>query len=337
MAQKSGPTKWGIMGAGQISHDWAVGVSTLSSEEHKIVAVSARKLESAQTFAKEHSIEKSYGSYLELVKDPEVEVVYIGTIHPEHLKLGKLALDHGKHVLCEKPLCMNVKETVELVNYARNKKLFFMEAIWSRFFPAYLKLKEELEKGTIGEVKQVIVGMGLQFPEENWRRSKELGGGTVLDMGTYCCQFATLVFPGLKPEKIVAAGHLNSSGADDSSSATITFPGGKTATLMTHSAVNFPCEALAIGTKGTLKLPFPFWAADKIETPEGTLTFEVPKSDKRINFWNSTGLSYQCKEVRRCIQNGLTESPSLTLDETVLLAEIRESIRKQIGVVYPTD
>lgn len=84
--------------------------------------------------------------------------------------MGKLALDHGKHVLCEKPLCMNVKETVELLNYARSKKLFFMEAIWSRFFPAYLKLKEEIDNGTIGEVLQVIVGMGLQFPEDNWRR-----------------------------------------------------------------------------------------------------------------------------------------------------------------------
>ncbi|KAG4072850.1 hypothetical protein HA402_002593 [Bradysia odoriphaga] len=333
----SSPTRWGIMGAGMISHDWAVAVSTLPTTEHQILAVSARSKENAENFAREHNIAKAYGSYAELCQDTNIDVIYIGTIHPEHLKLGKLALDHGKHVLCEKPLCMNVKETVELVNYARSKKLFFMEAIWSRFFPAYLKLKEEIDNGSIGEVVQVIAGMGLQFPEDNWRRTKELGGGTVIDMGTYCCQFASLVFSGLKPEKIIASGHLNSSGADDSSSATIIYPNGKTATLITHSQVNFPCEALAIGTKGTLKLPFPFWATDKLETPNGVIEFALPKSDKKINYWNSTGLSYQCQEVRRCIQNGLTESPILTLDETVLLAEMRESIRKQIGVVYPTD
>lgn len=101
------------------------------------------------------------------------DVIYIGTIHPEHLKLGKLALDNGKHVLCEKPLCMNVKETIELIQHAKSKRLFFMEAIWSRFFPAYLKLKEEIDNGSIGEVLQVIVGMGLQFPEDNWRRYVE--------------------------------------------------------------------------------------------------------------------------------------------------------------------
>lgn len=216
-----------------------------------------------------------------------------------------MVLDNGKHILCEKPLCMNTRETKELVEYAQSKKLFLMEAIWSRFFPAYLRLREEIEKGTIGDVIQVRVEMGLQFPEDNWRRSKEVGGGTVLDMGTYTTQFATLCFKGLQPEKILAGGHLNSSGADDSSSATIIYPGGKTATLITHSRTNLPNEAVVAGTKGVMKLPFPFWAANKLEMPDGkVLEFPLPQSDKEINFWNSTGLSYQCKEVRRCILEG---------------------------------
>lgn len=337
MSQKSGPTRWGIFSAGEISNDWAVAASTLPPNEHVVVAVAARSLDSAKKFAELHNIPKAYDSYEKLAKDPEIDVIYIGTIHPEHLRLGKIALDNGKHVLCEKPLCMNTRETKELVEYARKKNLFLMEAIWSRFFPAYIKLKEEIDKGTIGEVFQVVVGMGLQFPEDNWRRSKDVGGGTALDMGTYCCNFASLVFGGAKPTKIIAGGHMNASGADDSSSSTFLYPGGKTATLMTHSQVDFPNEALAIGTKGTLKLAYPFWSAHKLETPNGAFEYELPKCDKRINFWNSTGLSYQCKEVRNCIQKGLIESPKLTHDEMILLAEMRESIRKQIGVSYPQD
>ena len=98
------------------------------------------------------------------------DVVYIGTLHTVHLQLVKQAMEHGKHVLCEKPLAMNVKETKEIVEFARQKKLFLMEAIWTRFFPAYVKLREELEKGTIGEVYQVVATMGIAFPEDNWRR-----------------------------------------------------------------------------------------------------------------------------------------------------------------------
>lgn len=333
----AGPTRWGIIGAGRISNDWAAAVSTLPREEHEIVAVAARSEESAAKFAITHNIPRVHAGYLELFQDPGVEVVYIGTLHTEHIRQVKQALDHGKHVLCEKPLAMNVKETKELVEYARQKKLFFMEAIWSRFFPAYQRLKEELAKGTIGEVKQVLVTMGIAFDDADWRKDQKQGGGTVLDMGTYTCQFTTLAFPGQRPTQILAGGHMNESGADLNSSATLTYPGGKTATLLTHSQVNLPSEGLIIGTKGTLKLHYPMWSSTKLETPEGTFEFELPKTDKFMNYWNCTGLSYQCKEVRRCLQNGLLESPDMSHEETLLLAELREGIRKNIGVSYLQD
>jgi len=338
----TGPTTWGILSAGRISHDWAVAASTLPKDEHQVLAVAARNVDSAREFAKEHGIPKVHNSYEELVKDKEIQVIYIGTLHTEHLWLVKLCFDHGKHVLCEKPLAMNVRETKELVEYARSKKLFFMEAIWSRFFPAYQRLKEELAKGTVGDVLQVTANMGLFFPEDDWRRDLNQGGGNTLDMGTYTCQIAALAFKGLKPLKIVASGHLNKSGADDSASATIIYPQGKTATILTHTLVNTPCEALLIGTKGTLKLHYPFWSATKLSIKiegeeEKLLEFPLPHSDKRINYWNSTGLSYQCREVRRCVEQGLLESPELPWDETILLAEMRESIRKQVGVIYPQD
>ncbi|CAG7826362.1 unnamed protein product [Allacma fusca] len=330
------PTRWGILSAGKISNDFCVGVSTLNPEEHQLVAVGARNLESAKEFAKTHKIQNAYGTYEELVQDPNVDVVYVGTIHPHHLTSAKLALDNGKPVLCEKPLCMNVKQTKELLEYAQGKKLFLMEAIWSRFFPAYKRLKEELDKGTIGDVLQVIVSFGVKIEDVDRLRLKELGGGTVLDLGVYCVQFASLVF-GERPQKIIAGGFLNEHGVDLSTSSTLIFSGGRTATLVTNARVELPSEAIAVGTKGTLKLPFPMWCPTKLELPTETLEFPLPVTANFMNFGNSQGLSYQCHEVRRCLLNGLTESPIVSHDETLRIAEIMESIRKQVGVVYPQD
>lgn len=336
------PTRWGVISAGCISNDWTVGLSTLSREEHVVTAVGARSLESAEKFAKIHGIPKAYGSYEELVKDANIDVVYIGAIHPQHLNLAKLALDNGKPVLCEKPLCMNVKQTKELLDYAKSKNLFIQEAIWSRSFPAYLRLREEIEKKTVGEILQVIVSFGLPIEDVERLKLKELGGGTVLDLGIYCIQFAQLVYGGEKPEKIIAAGHLNSDEVDISTSSTLLYSKGRTATLLSHGRCTLPCEAIAVGTKGTLKMPNPFWCPTKLEiTPTGeptqVLDFPLAKTDKFMNFGNSQGLSYQCTEVRRCLLAGLKESPRVSHAETLTIAEIMEAIRKQVGVVYPQD
>jgi len=302
------------------------------------VAVAARNEESAKAFAKTHAIPKAYGSYIELLKDPNVEVAYIGAINPHHLQIAKLALDNGKHVLCEKPLCMNVKETRELLEYAKQKKLFLMEAIWSRFFPAYKKLREEIENGGIGDVLQVFVSFGVLIADVDRVKLKEMGGGTILDIGIYCIQFASWVFGGEKPLKVISSGHMNEHGVDSSTSTTLIYSNGRTATLVTHCKVELPNEAWAIGTKGSMKLPKPFWCSDKLQVASGeTLQFPLPVPKIAMNFDNSTGLSYQCHEVRRCIQNGLTESPIVSHQESLIIAEIMESVRKQIGVVYPQD
>merc|ERR1719186_107868 len=142
-----------------------------------------------------------------------------------HLSIAKLMLEAGKHVLCEKPLCMNVKETLELEEIARAKKLFLMEAVWSRFTPAYEALRKHLAAGTVGQVKQVIVSFGQVIEAPSLHR-KDLGGGTVLDLGIYCVQVASLVFGGARPLNIVAGGHSHAGG---------------TATLITHSRVALPC------------------------------------------------------------------------------------------------
>ncbi|KAG0719543.1 Trans-1,2-dihydrobenzene-1,2-diol dehydrogenase [Chionoecetes opilio] len=150
-------TRWGIISAGRISCDFAAAVQLVQKE---VVAVAARSLQDAKNFAAKYGIEKAYGSYSEMAKDPNVDVVYIGTINTHHLPVSSQMLKAGKPVLCEKPLCMNVRETQQLVQTARECGVFLMEAVFSRFFPAYKELSRRLQDGEIGEVVQVIASLG---------------------------------------------------------------------------------------------------------------------------------------------------------------------------------
>ncbi|CAG7836531.1 unnamed protein product [Allacma fusca] len=330
-------TRWGIFSAGKISHDFVSALASLPAEEHAVIAVAARSLESAKTFADAHKIPKAYGSYEELAQDPEVQVIYVGAINPQHVTLIKLAINNGKGVLCEKPMCVNVRETQEVVELARAKKVFLMEGIWSRAFPAYHRLRELLDSQEIGDVVQVIINFGTILTHKDRCRLKELGGGAMLDIGVYCVQLCSFIFNGLRPEKIVAAGHLNSDGIDDSSSSTVIYPNGKTATLIVNGTVRMDSVGSIVGTKGTITVPSRFWCPTELITPNGVEKFDLPPSDKTFNYANSVGLSYEAQEVRRCLTSGLLESPLINLDETLVIAEMMESIRKQVGVVYPQD
>lgn len=128
---------------------------------HQIVAVAARDLGRVKEFAKKFDIPKAYGSYLELAQDPDVDVAYVGTINPQHVELTEMMLDHGKHVLLEKPLTMNEKHAQKLLAYAKAKKLFLMEALWSRFMPAFQYVREQVNRGALGEITSVEAELGL--------------------------------------------------------------------------------------------------------------------------------------------------------------------------------
>lgn len=160
--------KWGIASAGKISHDFATAVGTLSPDDHRIVAVAARDQRNAQEFANLHNIDRAYEGYVNLAKDADVEVVYVGTLNPQHYEVVLLMLENNKHVLCEKPLCMNERQSAHVIRVAKERKLFLMEAIWSRFFPAYQYLRSEIKSGALGDVEAVTVDFG--FPIANVAR-----------------------------------------------------------------------------------------------------------------------------------------------------------------------
>lgn len=154
--------KWGIASAGSISKDFVNAIQTLSKDDHQVVAVGARDLSRAKKFAERFDVPKAYGSYLELAQDPNVEIAYVGTLNPWHLDVSLLMLKHGKHVLCEKPLAMNEKQAKQMIAYAKEKKLFFMEGIWCRFFPSYQYVRKQIKSGALGDILSVKAEFGIK-------------------------------------------------------------------------------------------------------------------------------------------------------------------------------
>lgn len=330
------PLRWGIASAGKISHDFANALSTWPKDNHLAVAVSARKLEDAKSFAQLHGIEKFYQGYDALAKDPNVDAVYIGAINTMHYELGLLMLDHGKHVLCEKPLCMNEAQAKKLLAHATEKKLFFMEAIWSRFFPSYVHLKEQIDAGALGEIKEVDVEFGFLLTDVDRLRMKSLGGGTVLDLGVYTIQVSLWAFRGV-PTKIIANGQLNDEGVDLEVNAELHFSNGAVAKMKTSALRKLRNTAIIRGTKGTITL-HDFWCATALTDIDGSRKeFPLPKARHYFNFPNSCGLRFEAEEVRQCITGGKLQSASVPHTESLTIARIQDEIRKQIGVQFPED
>lgn len=330
------PLRWGIVSAGKISHDLTTAVSTWPKEDHKVVAVGARNLQDAKKFAKVHDIPKFYEGYMEMAKDPEIDVVYIGAVNTTHYDIGMMMLNHGKHVLCEKPLCINEGQSKQLLAHAEKKKRFLMEAIWSRFFPSYVHLRKQVDGGELGEIKEVNVSFGFYLSDVDRLRMKQLGGGTVLDLGVYTIQVCLWAFRDA-PNKIVAKGQLNEEGVDMEVEAELHFPNGGIGKIKTSALRKLDNDAVIKGTKGSITL-HDFWCPVSLTDIDGSVKqYPLPKAPRTFIFQNSCGLRYEVEEVRRCIGAGRLQSESVPHSESLLIAHIQDEIRKQIGVHFPED
>ncbi|XP_055302890.1 trans-1,2-dihydrobenzene-1,2-diol dehydrogenase-like [Sitodiplosis mosellana] len=326
--------KWGIAAAGRISHDFANSLSTLNQDDHKVVAVAARDLSRAEEFAKKFNIVQAYGSYVELAQDPNVEVVYIGTLNPQHFEVATLMLEHGKNVLVEKPLCINEKQAHKLITLAKESKLFLMEAIWSRLFPSYQYIRKQIEDGVLGEVTSVEVEFGFASLKIKIEK-KDLGGGTVLDLGVYAIQLCQWVFKQV-PISITATGKLNDEGVDDEVAAEINYGDNKVGKIKTSALNTLSNTAKISGTRGQITVPT-FWCPTSIIVDGAEISWPLSKAKYQFNSTNSCGLRYEAEEVRKCIRDGKLESKNVTHNESLLIAHIEDEIRKQIGVKYPKD
>jgi predicted dehydrogenase len=329
MMQKS-IIRWGILGTGRIAGDLATALQVLPDAH--LVAVGSRSQESADAFAKKFQIRNSHPSYEALVRDPEVDVIYVATPHSMHRENTFLALSNGKHVLCEKPFALNAKDAEAMIAFALEKKLFLMEAMWTRFFPLMVKLKEILSAKTIGTPQLLSADFGFRGPDDPSGRLMDLklGGGALMDVGIYPISLASMILG--TPDRITGMAHLNSAGVDETSAFILGHPNGAIASLYTAIRTDTPHEATIMGDKGWIRIHSHFWCPQKLtihiegKDPE---TIEMPIE--------SNGYQFEAAEVMRCIRSGELESPVIPHAETVSILKTLDTIRHQWGLRFPDE
>lgn len=317
------PTRWGVASAGKICHDFVQSfLDAADKKDNELVAAAARDLSRAQQFADKFKLKKAYGSYEEMALDPEIDVVYVGNLHQFHLPVGKLFLDHGKHLLVEKPLTMTHDESRQLLDYAKSKNRFVMEAVWSRFFPAMDFLRETLASGAIGEPKLVTANFGFKFDREDTR---DFAANAQHFLGVYPLQFPLMVFKG-EPEQVHTSTSKNKHGVVNSVAYTFKYKEGM-AQLYISLEVATDSRLLIYGTKGTIEIPENHWTPDTVIVNGEKHEFPIPGiKNEGYNYPRSVGLFYEVPPVADCIRKGLLEHPLMSHHDTLLMAKINDQL-----------
>ncbi len=321
---------WGIIGTGAIAHKFAQGLALLS--DAKLLAVASRRQETADAFGERYSVPRRYGSYGELAQDPDIHVVYVATPHPFHKENTLLCLEASKAVLCEKPFALNAQEARAMIQAARERGLFLMEAMWTRFLPLMVKIREMLEQGSLGAIQMLSADFGAHFPFDPAHRAynPELGGGALLDLGVYVISLASMVFRG-PPAQMTSLVTLAETGVDEQEGMVFRYPEGQIAVLDASLRVTTAQEATIVGAHGRVRIHRPWWAASRF-----TLSTETQETDMIIPFAGN-GYNYEAREVMACLRAGKTESDVMPLDETLAIMETMDQLRAQWGLRYPQE
>ena len=339
------PFHFAILGLGKIARKFAEDLALIP--DAKLIAVGSRSLERANAFAADFGASHAAGSYAATFSGPRVDAVYVATPHITHRDLTIMCLEKGIPVICEKPLGLNLSEVTEMVNVARERKVYLMEALWTRFLPSTLKLKEMIDGGAIGEIQSVRADFGFRAADlevglsttsgaapsdisRNRILNPDLGGGALLDIGIYP-QFLSQFLLG-EPEDIFATARLSAQGVDLDTSVTCRHRGGKLS--HNYSTVLGPTktEALITGTTGSIHW-HPRW--------HEPTSFSVlrGKNDPPENFYfdygGANGYKYEALAVMNDVQNGRTENELWSLDDSLSLHRTLTTIRKRVGVKYP--
>lgn len=320
--------RWGYMGAGRIAGWFATGMSVL--EDAQLYAIASRTLEKAEKFAKEYGFEKAYGSYEEMLLDPKVDIVYVATPVVEHYRCVKMCLEAGKNVLCEKALTVNYAQAEELVNMASEKNLFFMEAAWSKCQPVFLKIKEWISSGLLGEIQSVEARFYTLAGEGHRLYKRELAGGALLDLGFYPIMYAC-AFMGHEPKRIISHMAIGEHNVDYLDSVILEYGGGKFAHLSCGLGNERSISAYILGTKGRILLQDEFFfQATKVTAYDFDnhvlATFEGP--------FLKNGYEFEAIEAMECLRAGKKESEKVPLDETLAIMKILDTCRENAGFKY---
>ncbi|MBE0423431.1 MAG: Gfo/Idh/MocA family oxidoreductase [Lutibacter sp.] len=319
--------KWGIIGLGKIAQKFVNDLKLVKNAE--LEAVASRDLAKAEVFAKNNDAEKFYGSYEALLQDKFVDIVYIATPNNNHAQLTVLALEHKKAVLCEKPFAINQKQVFNMVEASKQHNMFLMEALWTRFLPAIKKIKNLVENGEIGEVKYLNADFSFKAPPSIQRiYDKELGGGSILDIGIYPIFLAYLILG--MPDKIMAKAHFYESGADSQVSIIFDY---KNAQALLFSSFNSNSKRIAkiSGTLGEIIIDGPWNEASTflLNKDENEEKLSLPKIGK--------GYAHQIAECNACLLENRTQSSLWSHQNSAELISLLDAVRKEIGLVYAED
>ncbi len=322
--------RWGILGTGWIAHEQT---GDLVKNGFTVAAVGSRTQESADAFAAEFGIPTAHASYEALVADPNVDIIYVSTPHPFHAENATLALEHGKHVLLEKPFTINQAEAKQVVDLATSKGLVVLEAMWTRWMPHIARIHEIIAAGTIGDVRTVLADHNQHLPLDPKHRinNPDLGGGALLDLGIYPVSFAWSIL-GAPTSVTAISSPTASTGVDRQTAILLGYADGQQAVLHTALDTAGPNKAAVIGTDGWIDIDTVFY---------NPTSFTVYNSEQEVieRFEKVTpigrGMHYQAAEAERLVAAGVTSGEILSTDETVAIMGTLDEIRRQIGLVYP--
>ncbi|MBO3085142.1 Gfo/Idh/MocA family protein [Cellulomonas fengjieae] len=325
------PLRWGVLAPGFIAGRWAHAVRTHTSQ--RVVAAGSRSLPRAQEFADAHGIDRAYGSYQQLVEDPDVDVVYVASPHSHHRDQALLAIEAGKHVLVEKAFTRNAAEARELVDAARAAGVLLMEAMWTRYLPHTDVIRRLLADGALGDVHRVAADYGVRTAPDPSHRLLDpaLAGGVLLDLGVYPLAFASFAASAARPTSVQATGVLASTGVDAQVSAMVGYGPDLQTSVFTSLLAATPHTAQIAGSAARVEVGEQFYLPTTV-----TLVRDGQRAtwdDNRIH--GHDGLCFQAAALARYVAEGRTESPWQPLDETVAILETADEIRRQLGVVYP--
>lgn len=324
----AGSIRWGILGTGGIAH---LQTTDLIGNGFTVTAVGSRSQASADAFAAEFAIPTAHGSYEALVADPDVDVIYVSTPHLFHAANALLALRAGKHVLLEKPFTLTAAEATEVVETARANRLVVLEAMWTRYLPHMLRIREIIAAGTLGDVRTLIADHNQKLSRDPQHRvnNPELGGGALLDLGIYPVSFAFDLF-GL-PSTVQALAAKTETGVDRQTAIVFGYGEGQQALLHAALDARGPSTAVIIGTEGRIEID-PVWYAPTTFTVFDSEDAIIERFEQKITH---RGMQFQAWELERLIEAGQTAGEILPPEETVQIMETLDEIRRQIGLTYP--
>ena len=319
----------GFIGAGRIANTLASTMARM--EDVNLYAVAARDLGRAQAFAAQYGFDKAYGSYEEMLRDPNVELVYIATPHSHHAEHMKLCIEHGKNVLCEKAFTLNAAQAREIATLAKSKGVYVAEAIWTRYMPSRAMINEVLASGIIGNVTALTATLCYPVAYKERCIRPELAGGALLDVGVYCLNFALMHF-GDDIERMDSSVRMTDTGVDGQESITLHYRDGKIAVLTAGILSRSDRKGIFYGDKGYI-------IVENINNPQSISVYDLTDTlVKKIQVpAQITGYEYQIREAMARIRAGETESASMPLDTTIAVMERMDALRKDWGLIYPME